>query len=283
MNPSEHDLIQAARSGDAPALEALLTRHAPAVLRFGQKMCGHPEDAQDVLQEALLAAARGVKDFRGDSSFSTWLFTIVRSYCIKKRRVSKFAPAEMLSLDHDSSTARLASSVPLPDEAASDNQLSRELEVAISELDEANREVLLLRDVEGLTAPEVASVLGISVDAVKSRLHRARVQVRARLEPMLPKNERLTAPSAECPEIALLFSRYLEGEIGQAECAAMEKHVASCATCRAGCDSLKHTLALCRSSANGAGSEVSGEVQALVRKALGDLSATPMATRPSTT
>ena len=277
MIPSEHDLIRAARSGDAAALEALLTRHAPAVLRFGQKMCGHPEDAQDVLQEALLAAARSVKDFRGDASFSTWLFTIVRSYCIKKRRVSKFAPTETVSLDHDVSAARLASTAPLPDEAASDNQLSRELNVAIGELEEANREVLLLRDVEGLTAPEVASVLGISVDAVKSRLHRARVQVRARLEPLLPANERAAAPSAECPEIALLFSRYLEGEIGQTECAAMEKHVASCARCRAGCDSLKHTLALCRSDASGPSSEVSEDVQALVRNAVRKLSTAPIA------
>jgi len=268
MAPSEHDLIESARAGDAPALEALLTLHAPAVLRFGQKMCRHPEDAQDVLQEALLAAARSVRDFRGDASFATWL--------IKKRRVSKFAPTETVSLDHDTAAARLASSAPMPDEAAADHELSRALNDAIGELEEANREVLLLRDVEGLTAPEVASVLGISVDAVKSRLHRARVQVRARLEPLLPPPERVTAPGPDCPEIALLFSRYLEGEIGETECAAMEKHVASCARCRAGCDSLKHTLALCRSNVDGAGSGVSVEIQALVRKALRELSTKPM-------
>jgi RNA polymerase sigma-70 factor (ECF subfamily) len=275
MTHTEQDLIDAARAGDAAALEALLTRHAPAVLRFGQKMCGHPEDAQDVLQEALLAAARNVRDFRGDASFASWLFTIVRSFCIKKRRVSKFAPSETVSLDHDASAARLASSAPLPDEAAADNELSRALSAAIAELEEANREVLLLRDVEGLTAPEVASVLGISVDAVKSRLHRARVQVRARLEPLFAKAERVTTRGVECPEIALLFSRYLEGEIGEIECAAMEKHVASCASCRAGCDSLKHTLALCRSNARGPGSEVSEEVQALVRQALRELAGAP--------
>jgi RNA polymerase sigma-70 factor (ECF subfamily) len=275
MTLSEHDLIEAARAGDAPALEALLTRHAPAVLRFGQKMCGHPADAEDVLQEALLAAARNVRDFRGDATFATWLFTIVRSFCIKKRRVSKFAPAETVSLDHGTSAAHLASSGPLPDEAAADNELSHALNGAIAELEEANREVLLLRDVEGLTAPEVASVLGISVEAVKSRLHRARVQVRGRLEPLFPKAERVTAPGVECPEIALLFSRYLEGEIGERECAAMEKHVASCARCRAGCDSLKRTLALCHSNASGPSREVAEEVRALVRQALRELATAP--------
>jgi len=276
MDSSEHALIEAARAGDGPALEALLTLHAPAVLRFGQKMCRHPEDAQDVLQEALLAAARSVRDFRGDSSFATWLFTIVRSFCIKKRRVSKFAPTETVSLDHHAGAARIASSAPLPDEAAADHELSHALNEAIAELEEANREVLLLRDVEGMTAPEVASVLGISVDAVKSRLHRARVQVRARLEPLLPAPERLSAAGPECPEIALLFSRYIEGEIGEIECAAMEKHVASCARCRAGCDSLKHTLALCRSNVGDAGRGVSVEVQTLVRNALRELSTKPL-------
>jgi RNA polymerase sigma-70 factor (ECF subfamily) len=276
MSRSEHELVEAAKAGDAPALEALLTLHAPAVLRFGNKMCRHPEDAQDVLQEALLAAARGVRDFRGDSSFSTWLFTIVRSFCIKKRRVSKFAPKETVSLENDTSAARLASSAPLPDEAAADRELSVALSAAIDELEEANREVLLLRDVEGLTAPEVAAVLGISVDAVKSRLHRARVQVRARLEPQLPPAERDLPPGPDCPEIALLFSRYIEGEIGTAECAAMDKHVASCPRCRAGCDSLKHTLVLCRSNATGKRGEVSPEVQSLVKKALRELASAPI-------
>ncbi len=181
MTTLEHELVQKARAGDPSALEALLTRHAPAVLRFGEKMCRNSEDAKDVLQDSLLAAARGVREFRGDASFTTWLFTIARSFCIKKRRASKYAPAETLSLDHDASIARLASSAPLPDEAAADHELSNALSRAIDGLEDANREVLLLRDVEGLTAPEVASVLGISVDAVKSRLHRARLLVRAAL------------------------------------------------------------------------------------------------------
>ena len=193
-----------------------------------------PEHYAD--QETLLAAARTVKDFRGASSPSTWLYAIARSFCIKQRRRSKFAPEREESLDAEVTGREvrgIADPGRSPDEALSSKQVEGALEHAIAELEPMYREVLLLRDVEGLTAPEVASVLGISVDAVKSRLHRARVQVRARLEPLLPANERAAAPSAECPEIALLFSRYLEGEIGQTECAAMEKHVASCARCRA--------------------------------------------------
>ena len=74
------------------------------------KMCGDPEDAKDVVQETLLAMARSVRDFRGASSISTWLYTIARSFCIKKRRRSKFAPEEERSLDteSDSKAKRLA-------------------------------------------------------------------------------------------------------------------------------------------------------------------------------
>src|SRR6187397_3346990 len=87
--------------GDRQALEALLERHQAQVYRFGMKMCRDPEDAADVLQDTLFAMARGVRDFRGASSLSTWLYTIARSFCIKKRRRSKFAPAAERSLDSD--------------------------------------------------------------------------------------------------------------------------------------------------------------------------------------
>src|SRR5512132_2045311 len=99
MEPSDAALLDRARAGDRDALDTLLDRHQRRVYRFGLKMCRDPEDAKDVLQETLLAVARGVKDFRGASSVSTWLYTIARSFCIKKRRRSKFAPSEEASLD----------------------------------------------------------------------------------------------------------------------------------------------------------------------------------------
>ena len=103
-DPSDDSLLAAARAGDRHALEALLERHQAQVYRFGMKMCRDPEDAKDVLQDTLLAMARGVRDFRGASSLSTWLYTIARSFCIKKRRRSKFAPDEERSLDSDQTT-----------------------------------------------------------------------------------------------------------------------------------------------------------------------------------
>lgn len=272
METRDDELLASIREGDEAAMGALLARHAPAVYRFGVKMCRDPEDAKDVLQDTLLAAARGIREFRGASSLSTWLYTVARSFCIKKRRTSKFAPREVVSLDEPRASGDSQSPDKGPEEVASDRELTALLDDAIAALDPANREVLVLRDIEGLTAPEVAQVLGVSVDAVKSRLHRARAEVRARIESRLPTVERPgAAPAAGgCPDVVALFSRYIEGEIGPAECAAMQGHVATCKRCNAACESLKHTLALCRAEPRG---DVPSEVQDLVRKAVREFTA----------
>lgn len=215
------------------------------------------------MQETLLAAARGLREFRGGASLSTWLFTIARSFCIKKRRKRAGAPGELLPLETADARAVAAPSVP-PDEAAGHREVGAALEDAIGALEPMYREVLVLRDVEGLAAEEVAKVLGVSVDAVKSRLHRARLAVRDRLAPLLTPSEP-TAPTG-CPDLAPMLSRYLEGEVGPEDCLAMEQHVRRCPHCQTRCDSLRSTLALCRRSAQ-AGS-IPPEVQEAVRRAL---------------
>jgi RNA polymerase sigma-70 factor (ECF subfamily) len=86
MSDSSADLLERARGGDPAALEALLERHRDHIYRFGLKMCRDPEDARDVVQDTLLGMARGIRDFRGASSLSTWIYTIARSFCLKQRR-----------------------------------------------------------------------------------------------------------------------------------------------------------------------------------------------------
>jgi len=268
--PDEPDnlLLERARAGDGPAIEALLERHQAAVYRFGMKMCRDPEDAKDVLQDTLLTMARSVRDFRGASSLSTWLYAIARSFCIKKRRRSKFAPAEERSLDGEVTQAeeRLADPGQSPDEALAGKEVERALDQAIHNLEPMYREVLLLRDVEGLTAPEVAEVLGVSVQAVKSRLHRARLSVRAQVAPLLKIPTDGAAANGTCPDVLSLFSQHLEDEVSAEACLEMERHLQGCGRCRGVCDSLKQTLALCRTSARAA--EVPPSVQSSVKVAL---------------
>jgi RNA polymerase sigma-70 factor (ECF subfamily) len=244
---SDDDLLAAARRGDGTALDVLLVRYQPQLFRFGLRMCGNVDDAGDVTQESLISMARALPAFRGESSVSSWLYSIARSFCIKKRRRSKFAPAREESLDAPGGEAatRLADPAPNPEQTAGSRELATALTRAIDALEPAQREVLLLRDVEGLPAAEVARIVDISVDAVKSRLHRARVAVREAMAPLLvPVREPTT--SAMCPDVLTLFSRYVEGDIDPGVCAAMETHLAGCAHCRGACDSLKRTLALCR-------------------------------------
>jgi RNA polymerase sigma-70 factor (ECF subfamily) len=266
--PSDETLLAQARAGDRQSLEKLLERHQDQVYRFGMKMCRDPDDAKDVLQDTLLAMARGVRDFRGASSISTWLYTIARSFCIKKRRKSKHAPEEERFVDSaaPSDAEKLAAPTATPDEALASKQIEQALEQAIAELEPMYREVLLLRDAEGLTAAEVAEVLGVTTQAVKSRLHRARLAVRERVAPLLGIETDLPAAPGTCPDVLMMFSQHLEDEISVDLCAQMERHLEGCGRCRGACDTLKRTLALCRTA--GASVSVPPAVQLSVRSAL---------------
>jgi RNA polymerase sigma-70 factor (ECF subfamily) len=107
------------------------------------------------------------------------------------------------------------------------------------------REIVLLRDIEGLSAPEVAKVTGLSVSAVKSRLHRARLSLRERLRPVVGEPSEPATPT--CPDVLTLLSKKLEAEVSPELCAEMERHVDGCPHCKGLCDSLKRTLAVCSS------------------------------------
>ncbi|MEP7051661.1 MAG: sigma-70 family RNA polymerase sigma factor [Pseudomonadota bacterium] len=267
MPDDDQRLLERARLGDADALEQLLERHQAQVYRFGLKMCRDPEDAKDVLQDTLLSVARNVRDFRGSSSISTWLYSVARSFCVKKRRKSKFAPKEAPST-LDSAAEQVVDSGKTADEAIASKQVEQALEQAIGALEPMYREVLLLRDVEGLTAPEVARVTGASVQAVKSRLHRARLSVRMHVAPLLGIPSDLPAAAGTCPDVLALFSAHLEGEISAKVCAEMERHIEVCPRCKGACESLKRTLSLCQTAAPA--TQIPTAIQASVKVALRD-------------
>lgn len=264
MAKDDQELLELARSGQPDALQELLERHQGQIYRFGMKMCRNPEDAKDVLQDTLLSVARSVKDFRGSSAISTWLFTVARSFCLKKRRKGKFAPTEPASLE--SVIEHVADPNRAADEMLASKQVERALEMAIGNLEPRYREVLLLRDVEGLTAPEVARITGASVQAVKSRLHRARLSVRAQIAPLLGVPAHLPAAPGTCPDVLALFSSHLDGELRPEVCAEMQRHIDACPRCKGTCDSLKHTLSLCHGATSGP--RIPAAVQASVRDAL---------------
>jgi len=234
-------LLERARGGDGEALAQLLERHQGQVYRFSMRMCRNPEDASDVLQETLLSAVRNLASFRGDAKLSTWLFSIARSFCIKQRLKTARARA---AADDDALQTPVAGA--LPEDTVADRELLGALDSALHVLDADSRAVLLLRDVEGLSAKETAASLDMSVPQVKSRLHRARAQLREHIrEPLSAVAPIDGACQPGCPDIVDMFSKYLEDEIGPAMCDQMQDHIETCGFCRSTCDSLKRTVAVC--------------------------------------
>ena len=257
-SPDLGQLVARARQGDRDALEAVLTAVAPSIHRFGLRMCRNVHDAEDVLQDTLINIASHLAEFEGRSSLSSWVFALTRSACTRKRRGLKNRPPaseERLDLQPDL-TAN-------PEAHAADRELASALSGALDGLSDDYREVILMRDIEGLSAPEAASSLGISVDALKSRLHRAREALRLALRPLL--EPRLEHVPTGCPDIAALWSQKLEGDLSQGDCSSMEKHILTCPACGAACDALKRALFACQRVRE---EVVPAEVQASVKAAV---------------
>lgn len=264
MERSDAELVSAARGGDRAAVEELLVRYEPSIYRFGLRMCGNEDAAREVLQETLLAAFRYLPGFRGDAALSTWLFQIARSFCIKQRR--GLHPTR--SLDDDGAP-ELVDPAPQPDARAHAREIGEALSRAIAALPPEQREVLILRDVEGLSAEQAADVVGIEVGALKSRLHRARMAMRTELAGIYETS----ADTEPCPELAEELTAFVGAEIDQATCVQIEKHLATCARCAGACDALKRTVSLCRRLP---GDVVPAAVRTAVRNAIAaTISASP--------
>ncbi len=186
----EHSLIEASRAGDSSAVEELVRSHQARVYNFAVRMCRNVEDAKDILQETFLGMLRSIKDFRKESRFTTWLYRIASNACLKKRRrgVHDPEPEQELSLDElmprpnaDGVKPEIADWSHDAERALLRGEFSEKMEAAIDRLPKEYKIVLVLRDVEGFSAEETADMLKLSVPAVKSRLHRARVFVRKEL------------------------------------------------------------------------------------------------------
>lgn len=184
---SDEDLVRLSAGGDRGAFEALVARHGDALFRYAARTCGSERDGEDALQDGLLAAWRGSGTFRGEASARTWLYQIVIHACRRRQRRRAGAPER-----HDALEAAdaVAADERRPDERVADAQMARALERALSTLDDEAREVLLLRDVEGLSGEEAAAALGIGLAAMKSRLHRARLALKERVEEALRPEEK---------------------------------------------------------------------------------------------
>ncbi len=172
-------LVRAAADGGQAAMERLLMRVQSVAFRFSLLVCGNPQDAEDVMQEALLKTYRHVKKIERPEAFRTWLFRTVRNFCLMKRRKRVDEPAHVESLD---GTMDATDKARRPDEVALNAWLGKRLRAALAGLAPVDRMIVLLREMEGLSTREVAEITTLSEDNVKTRLHRARVRLRELLK-----------------------------------------------------------------------------------------------------
>jgi RNA polymerase sigma-70 factor (ECF subfamily) len=170
-------------------MERLLMRAQEVAYRFSLLVCGHPEDAEDVMQDALLNTYRHVSQIKDPEAFRTWLYQTVRNACLMKRRRRVDEPRHMTSIeqagidrDGEPVSMDVADHSRPADQQLIDVDSSARLRKALATLPPGYRVIVVLREIEGLSTREVAAVTGFSESNVKQRLHRARMMLRKALE-----------------------------------------------------------------------------------------------------
>jgi RNA polymerase sigma-70 factor (ECF subfamily) len=182
-------LVRIAATGDRDAIEQLLMRAQEVAYRFSLLVCGHPEDAEDVMQDALLKTYQYVSRIEEPEAFRTWLYTTVRNACLMKRRRRVGEPSHFVSLEHGiPSSDGTTTAIDVVDRARPADErligagMDERLRQALKKLPPSYRMIVVMREMEGLSTREVASAAGISEANVKTRLHRARLMLRRHLE-----------------------------------------------------------------------------------------------------
>lgn len=258
------------RRNTPEAVEEAIGLLQNTVYSFSMKVCGHPEDAEDTMQEVLSRSLGHLARIETPQQMAVWLYTVTRNRCWRMRRKPAHSPAKVLSLDElmpgEEELARLMQdAAPGPESnllAAEQHQL---LHQAILRIPPALRIVLVLHDVEELTTAQVAQILSLQQGTVRIRLHRARLSVRRQISLFLngaPDQPKKSKPSArkpreargkrgqrpaECRGLFANLSEYLDGRVEPLTCDEIRKHIEACPACVAFLRDLRAAIDRCRS------------------------------------
>jgi RNA polymerase sigma-70 factor (ECF subfamily) len=188
----ESRLVAAAKSGDLDAFDQLVSRYERKIFRLTLRITQNREDAEDAMQEAFLKAYEHLNAFQGDSRFYTWLVRIAVNQALmklRKRRPNQISLDAPTETDDSEVFKEITDWGPSPEQRYAQTELHEILDSAISELEPDYRNVFILRDVEGIPTEETAQLVGISVPAVKTRLLRARLKLRQKLNTFFKRGE----------------------------------------------------------------------------------------------
>jgi RNA polymerase sigma-70 factor, ECF subfamily len=256
------------------------------VYSFSMKVCGHPEDAEDTMQEVLSRSLGHLAKIREPQQMAVWLYTVTRNRCWRMRRKSVHAPANILSLDElmpsDEELDRMLLDAAMSPEnillGAEQHQLLHE---AILRIPAPLRIVLVLHDMEELTTEQVAQILDLQQGTVRIRLHRARLNVRKEMNQVLsssskqtmnrqllakrPKHKGRQRPN-ECRELFANLSEYLDGRVEPLTCEQMRSHIEACPSCVAFLRDLRSAIDRCRSLEISCDSAVATRLRAILTR-----------------
>lgn len=171
--------IDAAREGDQRAFEQLIHLYEKRVFALTRRMCKNPADAEEAAQEAFLAAWQGLRFFRGDSSFSTWLYRLASNACVDLlRKEGRHQAVAGPSLNDDETVVEITDDSPTPHALAERAELREQIEEGLAALPEEYREILILREIHQQSYDEISEILSLDLGTVKSRINRGRKRLR---------------------------------------------------------------------------------------------------------
>lgn len=191
----DEELVRATLAGDLQSFTELVRRYEHRLYNFVFRFTGHHHDAEEIVQEAFFKAYHHLKEFRGDARFATWIYQIAKNLCINRYYQGlRNQEGKTHSIDEevggdgedgDRHARELVSPTPSPEAELLSREILNFFERALAELEPHFRMALILRDVEGRDYEEIAEILRVPIGTVKSRIHRARLEIQKRLEPFM--------------------------------------------------------------------------------------------------
>jgi RNA polymerase sigma-70 factor (ECF subfamily) len=185
---SEARLVRKLKARDSRAFEALVGQYQGQIFNLVYRMIGAKEEAEDLAQEVFVTVFKKIDTFRGESSLSTWIYRIASNTCknrqkyLKRRYYDRPARTDNMEYSEDQlETMRTSGRISRPDELVEGFQMERLLQLAISSLEEEQRLILVLRDIQNLSYEEITEITGLALGTVKSRLHRARMALKDKM------------------------------------------------------------------------------------------------------
>lgn len=183
---NEEILVAKAKKGDRMAFEELMDGYFKRIYSIAYRMSGNADDASDMTQEVMLKLYRNIKSFGGKSRFSTWVYRVATNTCLdelkKLRRHTSYSIDSELETSDGSMTVEIEDDSPTPEQKAENSELKALVAKALNKLGDEHRAVLVLRDIQGLSYDEIAKILACSEGTVKSRISRARANLKKILE-----------------------------------------------------------------------------------------------------